>query len=137
MLRGAFAGAVAASLWAGAEPALGKLFGTTYSDRRLLQGLAGITPARALVLHACNGAVFGATFERLGLRGPLRGMVAAQTENLVLWPGMLVAERVHPSCRDGEWPALFRSRRIFAYEVAGHALFGALLGSMLPQLPGE
>jgi hypothetical protein len=137
MLRGAFAGALAACLWAAAEPALGRLFGTTYSDRRLLQGLVRTTPGAALVLHACNGAVFGAAFERLDLRGPLRGMVAAQVENLVLWPGMIVAQGIHPSCRHGEWPQLFRSRRIFAYEVAGHALFGALLGSMLRQLPGE
>lgn len=137
MLRGALAGALAACLWAAAEPALGRLFGTTYSDRRLLQGLLGTTSAGALVVHACNGAVFGAAFERFGLRGPLRGMVAAQAENLVLWPGMIVAQGIHPSCRDGEWPTLFRNRRIFAYEVAGHALFGALLGSMLRQLPGE
>jgi hypothetical protein len=137
MLKGAFAGAVAACLWAAAEPALGRVFGTTYSDRGLLQGLVRTTAPRALVLHACNGAVFGAAFERLGLRGPLRGMVAAQAENLLLWPGMVLAQRIHPSCRDGEWPPLFRSRRIFAYEVAGHALFGALLGSMLRQLPGE
>jgi hypothetical protein len=137
MLKGALAGAVAACLWAAAEPPLGRLFGTTYSDRRLLQGLVGTTPAGALVVHACNGAVFGAAFERLGLRGPLRGMVAAQFENLVLWPGMVVAQRIHPSCRDGEWPALFTSGRVFAYEVAGHALFGVLLGSLLPQLPGE
>ena len=137
MVRGALAGALAACLWAAAEPALGRLLGTTYSDRRLLQGLVGTTAARALVLHACNGAVFGATFERLGLRGPLRGMAAAQLENLVLWPGMIVAQGIHPSCRDGEWPPLFTSRRILAYEVAGHALFGALLGSMLRQLPDE
>jgi hypothetical protein len=137
MLRGAFAGALAACLWAAAEPGLGRVFGTTYSDRRLLQGLVGTTPAGALVLHACNGAVFGAAFQRLGLRGPLRGMVVAQVENLVLWPGMIVAQGIHPSCREGEWPPLFRSRRIFAYEVAGHALFGALVGSMLRQLPGE
>jgi hypothetical protein len=137
MMRGALAGALAACLWAAAEPGLGRLFRTTYSDRRLLQGLVGTTPGRALAVHACNGAVFGAAFERLGLRGPLRGMLAAQAENLVLWPGMIVAQRIHPSCRDGEWPALFRSSRIFGYEIAGHALFGALLGSLLPQPPGE
>jgi hypothetical protein len=137
MLRGAFAGALAACLWAAAEPGLGRVFGTTYSDRRLLQGLVGTTSAGALVLHACNGAVLGAAFQRLGLRGPLRGMVVTQVENLVLWPGMIVAQEIHPSCREGEWPPLFRSRRIFAYEVAGHALFGALVGSMLRQLPGE
>jgi hypothetical protein len=137
MLRGAFAGALAAALWAAAEPTLGRVFNTSYSDRRLLQGLARTTLSGALVLHVCNGAVFGAAFERLGGRGPLRGMLVAPVENLVLWPGMTVAQRIHPSCRDGEWPPLFRSRRIFAYEIAGHALFGALLGSMLPQRPGE
>jgi hypothetical protein len=131
MLRGAFAGALAAALWAAGEPALGRVFHTSYSDRRLLQGLARTTPSGALAVHVCNGAVFGATFERLGGGGPLRGMLAAQVENLVLWPGMTIAQRIHPSCRDGEWPPLFRSRRIFAYEVVGHALFGVLLGSML------
>ena len=81
MLRGAFAGALAACLWAAAEPALGGLVRTSYSDRKLLQGLARTTPAGALLLHACNGAVFGAAFERLGLRGPLRGVVVTQVEN--------------------------------------------------------
>ena len=70
-------------------------------------------------------------------RNPPQDVLAAEAENLVLWPGMIVAQGIHPSCRDGEWPPLFTSRRILAYEVAGHALFGALLGSMLRQLPDE
>ena len=84
-----------------------------------------------LAIHLVNGAVFGAAFERLGWRGPLRGTLAAQAENLLLWPGMAVAQRLHPACRSGDWPPLFTDKRVFAYEVSVHALFGAVLGVLL------
>jgi hypothetical protein len=131
------AGIVAAAAWAAAEPALGRAFRTPYSDVKLLAGLIGTGPRVAVALHLVNGAVFGAAFERLGGRGPLRGALAAQAENLVLWPGMLWAQRVHPACASGEWPPLFAARRIFAYEVLAHGLFGAVLGLLLTQPPGE
>jgi hypothetical protein len=132
--RGAFAGIVAAVAWAAAEPALGRAFATPYSDVRLLgrtitRGRAW--PAAGLALHAANGAVFGAVFERLGGRGVVRGVAAAELESLVLWPGMAVVDRVHPDRRSGDWPPLFRNRRVFAYEVATHALFGLVLGLLL------
>jgi hypothetical protein len=127
------AGTAAAAVWAAAEPTLGRAFRTSYSDVRLLGGLTGRGPWTGLALHLVNGAVFGALFERLGGRGPLRGMLAAQTENLALWPAMLWAQRVHPACASGEWPPLFADRRILAYEVAAHGLFGAVLGFLLPQ----
>lgn len=130
------AGIAAAAVWAAAEPALGRAFRTSYSDVRLLGGLTGTGPRAALAFHLVNGAVFGAVFERLGGRGPLRGVLAAQAENLAFWPAMLWAQRVHPSCTSGEWPPLFADRRILAYEVAAHGLFGAALGFFLPQ-PGE
>jgi hypothetical protein len=129
------AGAAAAAAWAAAEPPLGKLFRTSYSDVELLAGLTRTSPAAALALHVANGAVFGAVFERLRWRGPLRGAIAAQAENLLLWPGMAVAQRVHPSCRSGEWPPLFTDRRVFAYEATVHALFGVVLGLLLAQDP--
>jgi hypothetical protein len=137
VLRGALAGIVAAVVWASAEPALGRLFGTPYSDRRLLAGLTGRGPAAALALHLANGAMFGACFERLGGRGPLRGALAAQVENVVLWPAMAVVDRVRPDRRSGAWPPLFRNGRVFAYEATTHSLFGAVLGRLLPQEPGE
>ena len=137
MLRGALAGILAAVVWASAEPALGRLFRTPYSDRRLLAGLTGRSQAAALALHLANGAMFGACFERLGGRGPLRGALAAQVENVVLWPAMAVVDRVHPDRRSGAWPPLFRNGRVFAYEATTHALFGAVLGLLLPQEPGE
>jgi len=39
-------------------------------------------------------------FGRLGMRGRKQGVLAAEAENLVLWPLMLVVGRVHPECRD-------------------------------------
>jgi hypothetical protein len=137
MRRGMFAGIAAAAVWAAAEPALGRALRTSYSDVRLLGGLTGTGARGALALHLANGAVFGALFERLGGRGPLRGMLAAQAENLAFWPGMLCAQRVHPACTSGEWPPLFSDRRILTYEVAAHGLFGAVLGLLLPQPSAE
>ena len=125
------AGAAGAAVWASAEPLLGRLFRTPYSDRRLLAGLTGRSPAAALALHLGNGAIFGALFERLGGRGPLQGALAAQVENVVLWPAMAIVDHVHPDRRSGAWPPLLRNGRVFAYEVAAHALFGAVLGLLL------
>jgi hypothetical protein len=131
-MRGMAAGIVAAAVWAAAEPALGRALGIPwYSDRRLLGGLLRVGPEAAIAVHLANGALFGASFERLGLRGPLRGVALAQTESLGLWPFMAAVDRVHEDRRSGAWPPLFRNGRVFAYEVAVHALFGAVLGVLL------
>jgi hypothetical protein len=131
-MRGMVAGIVAAGVWAAAEPALGRAFGIPwYSDRRLLGGLARVGPGPAIAIHLVNGALFGATLERLGLRGPARGVVMAQAESLSLWPAMAVVDRVHEDRRSGDWPPLLRNGRVFAYEVTAHALFGAVLGGLV------
>jgi hypothetical protein len=136
MLRGAFAGMVAAATWAAAEPLARRLFTPPagYSDLRLLGAVVTQGPAWkpvGLALHLWNGAVFGAAFERLGGGGVGQGILAAQAENLTLWPGMAVVDRVHPDRRSGAWPPLLRNRRVLAYEAAVHALFGAVLGAFL------
>ena len=135
-MRGMLAGIVAAGVWAAAEPALGRALGVPwYSDRRLLGGLFRVGPGAAIAIHLVNGAAFGATFERLGLRGPVSGVVMAQAESLSLWPAMSVVDRVHEDRRSGAWPPLWGNRRVFAYEVAVHALFGAVLGGLLRSIP--
>ena len=135
-MRGMLAGIVAAGIWAAAEPALGRALGVPwYSDRRLLGGLFRVGPGAAIAIHLVNGAVFGATFERLGLRGPVSGVVMAQAESLSLWPAMSVVDRVHEDRRSGAWPPLWGNRHVFAYEVAAHALFGAVLGGLLRSIP--
>ena len=135
-MRGMLAGIVAAGVWAAAEPALGRALGVPwYSDRRLLGGLFRVGPEAAIAIHLVNGAVFGATFERLGLRGPVSGVVMAQAESLSLWLAMRVVDHVHEDRRSGGWPPLWRNRRVFAYEAAAHALFGAVLGGLLSPIP--
>ena len=132
-MRGAVAGVVAAAAWAASEPVLKRIFGTQYSDVRLLGRFATrgrAWPVAGLAIHLANGAAFGAAFEKAGLGGVRAGVAAAQVENLVLWPGMAVMDRIHPDRRDGTWPRLLTNRRIAAQEVAGHALFGAVLGSL-------
>ena len=134
MRRGAVAGIAAAAAWAAAEPLLRRLLGTPYSDLRLLGAL--VTRGRlwwpaGLALHLANGAVFGAAFERLGGRGWKRGMLVAQIENMGLWPGMALIDRLHPDRKSGAWPRLLTNGRVFAYEAAVHALFGCVLGALL------
>jgi len=129
--RGALAGAAAAAVWAGAEPALGRAFGTPYTDVELLGGF--VTRGRlrrpvGLALHCGFGAVFGVAFAAAGGSGVKQGVLAAQVENLALWPGMAVIDRIYPDIRDGSWPPLFRNGRVFAQEAAAHAIFGAVLG---------
>jgi hypothetical protein len=131
-VRGAVAGMAAAGAWAAAEPLLQRLFRTPYSDVRLLGGV--VTRGRAwpvvgTAIHVANGAAFGVAWERLGGGGWKRGILAAQAENLVLWaPGMALVDRYHPDRGRGELPPLLRNKRVFGYEVATHAIFGAVLG---------
>lgn len=130
---GAAAGVVAAAAWAGGEPVLRRLARTPYSDVRLL-GRAVTRgrgwPVVGLALHLANGALFGTMFARLGLRGVKAGVLAAQAENLALWPGLLVVDRIHPDRREGNWPPLARNPRVAAYAIAAHALFGFVLGRL-------
>src|SRR5918995_3519723 len=138
-MGGVFAGAVAAAVWALAEPGACRLFRIQYSDVRLLGAAVTNGPhwkGAGWGLHLLNGAAFGAVFTRLGGHGVARGVAAAQVENLVLWaPGMVVVDRLHPDRRSGQWPPLLRNRRVFAYEVAVHALFGVVLGALTGRAP--
>jgi hypothetical protein len=134
MLRGALAGALAAAAWAGAEPIIGRVVRVPYSDVRLLGAFVTTGPRwkqAGWAMHLVNGAVFGVAFERLGGFGVLRGVAAAEAENVVLWPAMAFVDRFHPDRRSGAWPPLLRNRRVFAYEVLTHALFGGVLGALV------
>jgi hypothetical protein len=137
-VRGAAAGAVAAAVWVAAGPIGQRVFRTSYSDVRILGALLtarGPWRRLGIVVHLTNGAFFGATFARLGRNGWRQGLIAAELENLVLWPTMALFDRIHPDRRSGSWPPLVSSPRVFAYEVTMHALFGVVLG-LLHLLPG-
>ena len=125
----------AAAVWAAAEPLVRRVFRTPYSDVRLLGGAVTRGPLWwpvGLVIHLGNGAVFGAAFERAGARGWKHGVLAAQVESLGLWPGMALVDRMHPDRVSGAWPPLLRNGRVFAYEATVHAVFGAVLGALVP-----
>jgi hypothetical protein len=126
--RGALAGAIAAAVWAAANPLARRAFGTPYSDVELLGG-----GPIGLALHTANGAGFGYLCVKAGGRGVGGGIAAAVVENALLWPGMAIVDRFHPRRRDGTWPPLARNPRVFAQATAGHALFGALLGALGPR----
>jgi hypothetical protein len=82
-------------------------------------------------VHLLNGAAAGVVFRRLGLRGWKTGVAAAQLESAALWPGMAVVDRYHPDRRSGAWPRLLLNPRVFGQEVAAHAIFGAVLGTLV------
>jgi hypothetical protein len=131
--RAALAGAFATAVWAAAEPLARRAFGTPYTDVRLLGAPLSRRHWRAAgtAVHLANGAVAGLLFRRAGLRGWRQGVAAAVVENIALWPGMAVVDRVHPDRRNGAWPPLLWNGRVFAQETAVHVLFGAVLGRLL------
>ena len=136
-VRAALAGATAAATWAAAEPLAQRLFRTPYSDVRLLGAPISQRHWRAigLTIHLVNGAAAGIAFNRLGLRGWRAGVAVFQVENLVAWPLTVVVDRFHPDRRSGAWPPLLRNGRVFGQEAAVHALFGAVLGSIVDRAP--
>jgi hypothetical protein len=139
-VRGVVAGLAAAAAWIAAEPLLQRLFGTNgYSVVRLLGRPCSRRHWRpaGTALHLANGAVAGVAFQRSGLRGCKAALVAFQLEGLATWPGMALADRLHPDRGDPDWPPLFRNARVFGHEAAGHAVFGLVLGSLLPHDPGN
>lgn len=134
-LRGAFAGAAAAAVWAAQQPLDRRVFGVDYDDTELLGRLvvrSGAWQAAGVGLHLANGAVFGAAYANVapslpvpaGLRGPLAGLA----EHLATWPGTAVIDRVHPARSD--LPQLWGSGRAFAQSAWRHVLFGLVLGEL-------
>ncbi len=132
-MRAALAGLTAAAAWVAAEPVLQRLFRTTHSDVRLLGAPISRRHWRLAgrAAHLANGAAAGVAFRRLGLRGWKAGLAAAQLENAALWPGMAVVDRFHPDRRSGAWPPLLWNARVLGQEVAAHAIFGAVLGTLV------
>jgi hypothetical protein len=107
------------------------VFGTRYSDVRLLGRIAtggSLWPVAGLAWHCASGAFFGIAFERLGGSGWKQGVLAAELENVALWPLAVLVDRFHPDVREGRLPPIARDGRVFAQEVVAHAIFGAVLG---------
>ena len=131
-VRAAAAGAAAAAAWALVDEPANRLFRSTpYSDARLLGGFVTRGPWQrplGVGLHVVNGAAFGLAFERVGGRGVRQALVAAGIETVATWPLLAAIDRVHPDRRSGRLPPLASNGRLFAEQVAVHALFGLVLG---------
>ena len=134
-LRGALAGAVAASVWAAQQPLDQRVFGVRYDDVELLGRF--VTDGRAaypvgLAMHIANGAVFGAVYANAGRALPvpplLRGPLAGLAEHVATWPGTAALSRIHPAA--GELPDLWGSGTAFAQATWRHLLFGTVLGEL-------
>ncbi|HVL94984.1 MAG TPA: DUF6789 family protein [Solirubrobacteraceae bacterium] len=140
-LRGALAGAVAATVWAAQQPLDRRVFGVDFDDATLLGSF--VTRDRrsraalpiGLAMHAANGAVFGAVYARVAptLPGPrpLRGVAAGLAEHLATWP-VTRFSGLHPA--GGQFPQLWGSRAAFAQATWRHLLFGAVLGAVEQRL---
>jgi hypothetical protein len=128
ILRGAAAGAVAASVWAAQEPLDMRLFGVAYSDPELLAKPIGGSRAAGIPIHLANGAFFGAVYSLVAARipgaGVLKGAAAGLAEHVATWPTM----RFLPSVN------LWGNHRAFAQGVWRHLLFGAVLGVVYERL---
>lgn len=135
-LRSAAAGAVAALVWAAAEPLDTRLLRHDYSDVAMLGKAVTRSrawPAAGLALHAANGAVFGVALEQVRRRtgaDPRRlALGLALAEHLTLFPLAALVDRRHPARGDAGVAAMLTGRG-FALETLRHALFGAVLGRL-------
>ena len=128
MIRGAAAGAIAATVWAAQEPLDMRVFGVPYSDAALLARLTGGSRPLGWILHVTNGALFGGVYaavaERTPGRGAAKGAAAGVAEGVATWP----LTRFIPKAE------LWGNHRAFAQAVWRHLLFGAILGALESRL---
>ena len=134
-LRGALCGALAAAVWALEQPLDKLLLSSRYDDIELLGRAVRNGPGWyrvGLVLHAQNGALFGAVYANVAPTLPiapaLRGPVLALAEHLAGWPLVALTDRFHPA-RDA-LPTLSGNRRAFVQATWRHLLFGIVLGEL-------
>jgi len=100
----------------------------------LLPGGRHCWPLVGLVMHLANGGSLGIIYGRLRQRFPgpgwLAGALFALAENLVLWPVILVLDRVHPEIRAGRLER-FNQPLPFLQEVWRHVAYGVTLGLLV------
>jgi hypothetical protein len=140
---GATAGLFAGTAFAAVMLADIRLSGHRVNDFQLL---GGIGPPRQRwritgpLMHWTNSAVLGVvyTVAEPHIPGPgwLRGTTFALVENTLLWPIVLLLDRVHPAVQSGEMPTFNRPWPFIA-ENLRHIAYGAVLGSVYARLKRE
>jgi hypothetical protein len=135
-LRSAVAGAVAATVWAAAEPLDQHLLRCDYSDVAVLGRAVARRHWRAtgLAVHAANGAIFGLVFHevrrrtRIEQRNLALGMALA--EHATLYPLCYLVDRYHPARGAPGVPPLATNGRAYAQATWRHVVFGFVLGRL-------
>lgn len=120
-------------------------FDIALSGRRVddFQLLAGFGPTRSRwqvigpIIHAINSISLGGLYALISHRIPghgwRRGLTFALVENTLLWPILIVLDRIHPAIRSGELPA-YNHLWPFFVENLRHAAFGIVLGTTFERL---
>ena len=111
------------------------------SGRRVddFQLLAGFGPTRnrwrlvGPIIHAVNsvslGGLYAVVADLIPGSGWRKGLTFALAENTLLWPIIIILDRVHPAIRSGELPVYNRPWP-FLVENLRHAAFGVVLGTV-------
>ncbi len=134
--RGAVAGLVGGAAFSAVMAVDQKITACPADDYQLLAGFGPFArwwPVVGRIAHAANSIVVGATYALVEdrLRGPgwLRGLAFAMAENALLWPVLIVLDRVHPAIRSGALPR-YNQPVPAALEVGRHVAFGVVLGAV-------
>jgi hypothetical protein len=138
----AFAGSVAAAVWAFQEPVDQRVFRCDYSDVAVLGKV--ISRARGwwaagFTVHLVNGALFGLAYDDVRRRWPQRprtlAIAMALGEHVALYPLCYFVDRFHPQRGAPGVPPLLHNARAFGQASWRHALFGFVLGGLAVASP--
>jgi hypothetical protein len=117
------------------------IFRNRTNDLRLLSGMVPkggrAWPVLGTAMHMFNGALLGAVYAHVEHRLPgpgwLKGTIFGLVENMVLWPIIMVLDRVHPEIKRGTLEP-FNRFVPFVQEILRHIAYGATLGWVYEQL---
>jgi hypothetical protein len=139
-VKGAVAGLAGGIAFAAVMKADIALSGRRVDDFQLLAGFGPTRdhwPVAGAVVHATNSIALGGLYslvsDQLPGTGWQRGLTFAMVENTLLWPVLLVLDRVHPAIQSGELPAYNRPWP-FLVENLRHAAYGLVLGVLFERL---
>lgn len=141
VVAGLVAGAAGALAYLGEMEADRAFSGESPDDLRLLGLLVGCRPNRTdavgAVIHVANGMALGVLYAKVArqrLPGPgwLRGVLYANTENVALYPLLLIAPPWDGALADQL--RVYRTWSAFAWSVPRHIAYGAVLGALVERL---
>lgn len=138
--RGAVAGLAGGAAFSLVMSIDQRLSGCPADDYRMLADFGPFArwwPVVGRLVHAVNSVAVGVTYSAIEhrLRGPgwLRGLTFAMAENAILWPVILLIDKVHPAVRSGALPR-YNQPIPAALEIVRHIAYGVVLGAVYGRL---